>query len=115
MGPNGRAKLADFGIAGGVSGSDVLAGRGTLGYMAPEQKDPQCTHEIGPHTDIYALGIVLFEMLVGRRLSTEEESWQLLSGVPEEVAKTLTRAINIDPRQRFSSANEMVISLLGTK
>lgn len=64
---NGEVKLADFGIAR-VTGvrSDTQAGliKGTFGYMAPEQVNGG---DIGPHTDVYAAGILLWEMLAQRK------------------------------------------------
>jgi serine/threonine-protein kinase len=64
---NGEVKLADFGIAR-VTGvrSDTQAGliKGTFGYMAPEQVNGG---DIGPHTDVYAAGILLWEMLAHRK------------------------------------------------
>jgi len=109
----GRAKLADFGIAGDVTGAEVLPGRGTLGYMAPEQEDPRQAGEVGPATDIYAVGVVLFEMLAGRRPAPGEDVRELRSQVPEAAAIAVARATHQDPRQRFSSAQEMARALEG--
>lgn len=67
IGWNSEVKLADFGIAR-VTGvrSDTQAGliKGTFGYMAPEQVKGG---EIGPHTDVYAAGVLLWEMLAHRK------------------------------------------------
>ena len=67
VGWNSEVKLADFGIAR-VTGvrSDTQAGliKGTFGYMAPEQVNGG---EIGPHTDVYAAGVLLWEMLAHRK------------------------------------------------
>jgi eukaryotic-like serine/threonine-protein kinase len=67
VGWNSEVKLADFGIAR-VTGvrSDTQAGliKGTFGYMAPEQVNGG---DIGPHTDVYAAGVLLWEMLAHRK------------------------------------------------
>lgn len=64
---NGEVKLADFGIAR-VTGvrSETQSGliKGTFGYMAPEQVNGGT---IGPHTDVYAAGVLLWEMLAHRK------------------------------------------------
>lgn len=60
--PNGRIKLIDLGIASRMSDASNSTGFGTPAYMPPEQSEKgQC----GPYTDVFALGIMLFEMLTG--------------------------------------------------
>lgn len=63
LGPDGNARLSDFGIAVRVGQTPPAVGVGTAAYLAPEQvsKEPA-----DPHSDIYSLGIVMFEMLTGR-------------------------------------------------
>ncbi len=65
----GMPKITDFGLAKQMGqGSDVSvtgAVLGTPSYMSPEQAEGR-THSIGPPTDIYALGAILYEMLTGR-------------------------------------------------
>ena len=111
LGLDGRAKLADFGIAGDVTGADVLPGRGTLGYMAPEQEDPRHADDVGTTTDIYAVGVVLYEMLAGRQPAPGEDLRELRPQVAEALATAVTKATHQDPRQRFSSAQEMARAL----
>ena len=107
LGEDGTAKLADFGIAGDIA----MAGRGTPGYMAPEQVDALQVDTAGPAADIYAVGIVLYEMLAGR-LPTEGQGVRLaLSGVAEVVAAVVARATEADPARRFASAAEMAAAL----
>ena len=64
--PDGRAKVTDFGIARSLEGEGGLTatGRvlGTTDYVSPEQA---LGHEVTPQSDIYSLGIVLYEMLTG--------------------------------------------------
>ena len=63
-------KLVDFGLAklAGTPGTDTISGvaLGTPGYMAPEQVEGRMA-EIGPATDVYGLGAVLYETLAGQR------------------------------------------------
>lgn len=67
---SGEIKLIDFGLARFCDGRDPppLGGRmaGTIGYMSPEQSRGE--EELGPPADQYGLGILLWEMLAGRRL-----------------------------------------------
>jgi serine/threonine protein kinase len=76
-GPDGRPRLADFGIARLVDTTRVTATSttvGTAGYMAPEQVQG---HDVTPAADVYALGLVLLELLTGHRA---------FSGTQHEVA-----------------------------
>jgi serine/threonine-protein kinase len=68
VGPDGRARLADFGIAqsvGAAAEALTMTGMvmGTLRYMAPEQL---AGDDVGPRTDLFGLGAVLFELLTGQ-------------------------------------------------
>ncbi|MCB9615585.1 MAG: serine/threonine protein kinase [Sandaracinus sp.] len=64
-----RTKVLDFGIARGLAGGHTLTGTGaaigTPHYMSPEQA--RAERSLGPRTDVYALGVVLFEALTGKR------------------------------------------------
>jgi len=67
VGPDGRVVLLDFGVAAAVDTLDREPADevvGTYGYMAPEQA---LNSEVGPAADWYAVGVVLFEALTGRR------------------------------------------------
>jgi eukaryotic-like serine/threonine-protein kinase len=67
--PEGVPKIADFGVAKWLESDDLWSedGRivGTPHYMAPEQASGQ-TNSVGPATDVYSLGVILYEMLTGR-------------------------------------------------
>lgn len=60
--PNGKIKLLDMGIASRMSDASDSTGFGTPAYMPPEQSEKR---QCGRYTDIFALGIMLFEMLTG--------------------------------------------------
>ena len=73
---DGNAYLSDFGIAmqeGGEDGDGEGSIVGTPAYLAPEQIDPR-KGDVGPLSDIYAFGIVLYEMLSGSRPFAAEET-----------------------------------------
>ena len=61
--PDGKIKLIDLGIASRISGDDSGTGFGTPPYMPPEQSE---MGKCGAYTDVFALGVMLFEMLTGR-------------------------------------------------
>lgn len=104
-----RALLGDFGLARGTestTGPNVRAspasGSGTPGYMAPEQAAGE---PIGPRSDLYAVGLVLFEALRGERWppfsDPGDADW---TGIPPPVARVLKRALRIAPDERWSDA-----------
>jgi serine/threonine protein kinase/tetratricopeptide (TPR) repeat protein len=126
------AILMDFGIAReqphsagnaltAITGADEVLG--TPNYMAPEQFDD---HGVSPATDVYALGIVLYESLTGRypfaRRRTKEDralagskpqsrASALQPGVPRWVDQVIVKCLNHDPSQRYQSARELELVL----
>ena len=74
-------KILDFGLSGGDPGRGHL--RGTLPYVAPEQLDP--SQPIDARADVYAFGILLFEMLTGVRPEGGEAPSELLAGLDPEI------------------------------
>ena len=119
----GEVKLTDFGIAR-VQGSGGLTGPGTLkgkvGYMAPEHATGA---PVDARADIFALGVVLWEMFTGQRLfarDTEVATLRVLIGderisppsfwnelVPPELDAIVLGALERDPARRTASADEM--------
>lgn len=78
---SGHVKVIDFGIAKSQQRSDMTRTgviRGKLGYMSPEQAN---AHPVDRRTDVYALGIVLWEMLTSRRLFKGQSEVELLDKV----------------------------------
>ncbi len=92
----GRAKITDFGlaqIAGELKNQAVFAG--TPAYMAPEQIT---SGEVSVKTDLYALGLVLYEMFTGARAFAEEDWRQLMArGGHGEAERPSTHALGLDP------------------
>jgi len=115
-------KIADFGLAKRVDddSSQTQSGAilGTPSYMAPEQAGGK-TREIGPAVDIYSLGAILYELLVGRppfkagnpidtvRQVIEQEPVpprQLEPRVPHDLETICLTCLEKDPARRFASA-----------
>ena len=124
--PQGRAYLTDFGIA--VVEEELLrdvTAAGTLPYMAPEQLD----EEFGPvdhRADLYALGVVLYELLTGHRpfraATPIELREQILRedpppprsiepGVPEGLERVCLRCLAKRPDDRYKGADELEADL----
>lgn len=114
---NGEVHLADFGLA--CSTQDGLPGDGgTILYMSPEQLAGQ---KFTPASDIYSLGLVLFEMYTGRRLfqfaertaALTERRDLHLSEHPEfyklspQVRDTIAACLHVKPQDRLTSADDV--------
>ncbi|WP_165938769.1 MULTISPECIES: serine/threonine-protein kinase [unclassified Parafrankia] len=118
----GRLKVADFGIAKVVAGSGPAASTvvGTPLYMAPEQF---AGGQLQRATDIYALGVVLFELLTGVAPADSasipcqgsdgpsQVGLSLGSGIPDPVATVVAGALARDPGDRPSSAYAFAFDL----
>lgn len=118
----GKAKVTDFGIAKSSNTATLTeAGitMGTVHYFSPEQARGQ---QVVPQSDIYSIGIVLFEMLTGQipfdsdtavalAMKHIEEPppppRRLNPSIPPVVEQIVLRALAKDPSRRFSTAEEM--------
>jgi serine/threonine-protein kinase len=119
---NGKLKVLDFGIARLLGSARMTrAGNiiGTLEYMAPEQVKGLDTDG---RSDIYALGMMLYEILTGRLPFQTENEFELMKlqteamppspreinpNIPVEVEEAIMRAIQKNPDERFQTAGEM--------
>jgi eukaryotic-like serine/threonine-protein kinase len=120
---DGVTKLADFGIAKAVSDesgiTQVGSVIGTAAYLAPEQAAGE---RVGPPADLYALGVVTYQLLSGR-LPYEAQSLTELAmkqlrevppplddlnpEVPASLAVAVDRALALDPRDRYPDAEAL--------
>ncbi len=116
-------KLIDFGFAHQAREIDLAAGGvllGTPGYIAPEVLEG---HEAGPGSDLYALGVVFFEMVTGRapflaaeparlcelhRTQTAPAASSLSPRVPIEVSAIIARLLERDPARRYGDAYRLL-------
>ncbi|MCK0154914.1 bifunctional serine/threonine-protein kinase/formylglycine-generating enzyme family protein [Alcanivorax sp. S6407] len=112
----GRVKLMDFGIARVQSASQRTqtgAAMGTAYYMAPEQLQGR---ELDARADIYAVGVMLYEMLTGQIPAGRFESAiTLRKEIGKGLNNTIDKALAVNPDQRFANAGEMKAALLSGK
>jgi serine/threonine-protein kinase len=126
--PTGHATLIDFGFVQTPTEASQWATRplvGTLAYIAPEMVTSALA--AGPRSDIYSLGVTLYEMLSGRRPWDSDDPGELATlhreakpadirtmrpDVPEPVAKLVHAMLAKDPLRRPSSARELATRLV---
>ncbi len=126
VGLDGCARVLDFGIAKVAASSQVTRQghiKGKLGYLAPEQFSDG---GIDRRTDLYAMGVTLWEMLAGDTLyanKTDKETISsILSGsrpeldeirndLPSGLMEVLDKSLEAEPDERFSSADEFAAAL----
>ena len=123
---DGTVKILDFGLAKLVGHSEVTrtgAILGTIAYMSPEQARGDA---LDARTDVWSLGVVLYEMLTGKRPfagrddvatlssilnATPEPIANVRADVPVELRRIVEKALERSPQGRYPSATEMLADL----
>ncbi len=102
-----RAYLTDFGLAKALGESGVASGAsvvGTAHYMSPEQWRAD---RVGPATDVYSLGCVLYEAVTGIAPFARRDG-EAEPVMPRGLDAVIERAVAPDPSDRFASAGELI-------
>ena len=122
----GNVRIMDFGIARsikdkGLTGEGVIIG--TPEYMSPEQVEGK---EVDPRSDIYSLGVVLYEMMTGRppfegdtplavavlhKSEAPRDPREIIPQIPENLARIILRCLEKEKSRRPQSAEEVLVSL----
>jgi len=124
--PGGIVKLTDFGIARITAEPSITSqGQvfGTPSYMSPEQV---ASHTVDHRTDLFSLGITLYEMLAGRKPFTGDSvitiTYNIMNmqptmpvGVPGPLQQILQRALSKDPTLRYQNAAMLAADLRAEK
>jgi len=130
---SGHVKIIDFGIAKQVLTASAQSADaphtltmpgtvvGTVGYMSPEQI---CGQQADSRTDIFSLGIILFEMTAGRTAFAGATIPEIVSatlkddppelqveGLPPGLALIIRRCLEKDPKERFQSASDLAFAI----
>ena len=119
---DGYAYLVDFGLAKAMQGAEVLTSAGAMvgtpEYMAPEQSNGLSDYR----SDIYSLGIILYQMLTGQLpflaespvavslkhiQSTPPRPRTLNSSIPQSIEDVILKAMAKDPNERYQAAKEL--------
>jgi serine/threonine protein kinase len=98
-------KVLDFGLAKSLQDETITAPHTVMGspaYMAPEQR---AGNACDARTDIYALGLVLYEMAVGQRLPQEHAP--AIAGIHAQLAPIVERCLAPDPEDRWQAAKDV--------
>jgi serine/threonine-protein kinase len=129
VGPDGRLKVTDFGIAraGASEMTETGSIMGTAQYLSPEQAQGQ---RVGAQSDLYSIGVILYEMLTGRVPFAGDSAVSIaLKHVGEQpprmtefrrdihprLEQAVGRALLKEPAQRYASADEFAGALKETR
>ncbi len=125
---DGTPKVTDFGLAKRGLGSDLTHTQDVLGtpaYMAPEQASGR-TKFVGPEADVWALGVMLYELLCGQRPIDAPNPLELMAAVakadvpklrdrfptvPTDLALIAHKCLSGDPRDRYPTAGALATDL----
>lgn len=111
----GVPKISDFGLAKILTGKAITTlGGGTPGYWAPEQRSTR--GRISSATDVFALGVVLFQMLAGELPSLNASQEIAIEAnemveVPARLLEVIKRCMQNNPANRFADAGELLVTL----
>src|SRR6185436_1887757 len=121
---DGSIKVVDFGIAKAATRPETRGGlKGKVSYMSPEQCK---SDEIDRRSDVYSLGVVLYELATTTRLFKGENDYlvmdQIVNGrvslpqvrrpdLPNELSAIIMKAISPDPERRFFTAEELRVAV----
>ena len=108
----GRVRIMDFGLAGlaaEIPLSDLRSG--TPAYMSPEQK---AGRDVTTRSDIYSLGLVLYEMFTGKRRSSKQSSpAEIIKDLDPAIERIILRCLEEEPKRRPSSALNVAMAMPG--
>jgi serine/threonine protein kinase len=128
IGYDGGVKLLDFGVAKALSSADELtrtgALKGKVAYMSPEAVDGELT--LDGRTDVFAAGVVLYELLTGKRLFKGGDDLRTIAlvrackveppskerpDIPPELDRIVLKALARDREQRYERADDLAADL----